>query len=341
METQSFVKQFPQMMAGKTILYVHGFASSGQSGTVVRLRTVLPQARIVAPDLPLHPEEAMSLLHEVCEKEQPDLILGTSMGGMYAEMLRGYERILVNPAFEMGDTMGAHGMVGAQHYQNPRQDGVQDFIVTKALVKEYRQMTEQCFAGADDPLEQQRVFGLFGDQDPLVHTQPLFNRHYRQSITFHGEHRMDDRSFMQSVVPVIRWVDDRQERRGRPIIYIGIETLRDERGQARPSAQKAVRTLAEQYSIYFVTPGNEQSATSSQADDTAWLEQYMGVYAWHHIVHTHQRQLLYGDYLIAPKPTNVLHPDEADLLAQCVDFGSEQMKTWDDTLVFFQRLGGQ
>lgn len=328
-------------MEGKALLYVHGFGSSGQSGTVARLRTVLPNARIVAPDLPLHPEEAMSLLRDVCQQERPDLVLGTSMGGMYAEMLRGYERILVNPAFEMGDTMGAHGMVGAQHYQNPRQDGVQDFIVTKALVKEYRQMTEQCFAGADDPLEQQRVFGLFGDQDPLVHTQPLFNRHYRQSITFHGEHRMDDHSFMHSIVPVIRWVDDRQEGRGRPIIYIGIEALRDERRQARPSAQKAVRILSEQYTVYFLTPGEGGNASTQQAEDAEWLAQHMGVYAWHHIVCTYQRHLLYGDYLIAPKPTHVLHPGETDLLAQRVDYGSEQMKTWDDILVFFQRLGGQ
>lgn len=36
-------------------------------------------------------------------------------------------------------------MIGAQHFSNPRQDGVQDFIVTKALVKEYKEMTDHCF----------------------------------------------------------------------------------------------------------------------------------------------------------------------------------------------------
>ena len=90
MENQ-YIKQFPELMSGKTILYVHGFGSSGQSGTVVRLREVLPNAHVVAPDLPLHPEEAMVLLHDTCKKEQPSLIIGTSMGGMYAEMLYGYD----------------------------------------------------------------------------------------------------------------------------------------------------------------------------------------------------------------------------------------------------------
>ena len=87
MTENPYVKQFPELMAGKTVLYCHGFASSGQSGTVTRLREVMPQAKVVAPDLPIHPQEAIALLKEVCQKEKPALIIGTSMGGMYAEQL--------------------------------------------------------------------------------------------------------------------------------------------------------------------------------------------------------------------------------------------------------------
>ena len=145
-QTNPYIKQFPELFKGKKIMYVHGFASSGQSGTVTRIREVFPNATVIAPDLPIRPQEAMDLLRQVCETEKPDLIIGTSMGGMYAEMLYGYDRILVNPALQMGDTMKDHGMIGAQHFQNPRQDGVQEFIVTKAMVKEYRNVQEQCFA---------------------------------------------------------------------------------------------------------------------------------------------------------------------------------------------------
>lgn len=104
--------QFPGMMKGKKILYVHGFASSGQSGTVTKICEMIPDATVVAPDLPLHPEEALALLKDTCAKEHPDLIIGTSMGGMYTEMLYGYDRIVVNPAFQMGDTMLKHSMLG-------------------------------------------------------------------------------------------------------------------------------------------------------------------------------------------------------------------------------------
>ena len=239
-----YVKQFPELMAGKTVLYCHGFASSGQSGTVARLREVMPQAKVIAPDLPIHPAEAIALLRDICQQEHPDLIIGTSMGGMYAEQLYGYDRICVNAALEMGETMKAHGMTGTQQFQNPRQDGVQEFYVDKTLVKEYKDQSEQRFSGVTDD-ELQHVYGLFGDQDTTVDTFDLFHDVYPQATHFHGEHRMNDKSFMQSVVPVIRWIDDRQEHRERPIIYIGIESMIDGYQKPVASVQKAIRLLIE------------------------------------------------------------------------------------------------
>lgn len=77
----------------------------------------MPRATVLAPDLPVHPAEAMALLKETVESERPDLIIGTSMGGMYTEMLYGFDRICVNPAFEMGATMSEHQMMGKQTFQ--------------------------------------------------------------------------------------------------------------------------------------------------------------------------------------------------------------------------------
>ena len=243
-----YITQYPELMAGKTVLYCHGFASSGQSGTVTRLREVMPQAKVIAPDLPIHPTEAIDLLRNICQQEQPDLTIGTSMGGMYAEQLYGYDRICVNPALEMGETMKAHGMTGTQQFQNPRLDGVQEFYVDKALIKEYKEQSEQRFLGVNDD-ERQHVWGLFGDQDDVVDTFGMFSAVYPQATHFHGEHRMNDKSFMHSVVPVIRWIDDNQNKRQRPIIYIGIESLspcplqKEREQKPLPSVQKAIRQL--------------------------------------------------------------------------------------------------
>jgi len=325
MTENPYIKQFPELMAGKTVLYCHGFASSGQSGTVARLREVMPQARIVAPDLPVHPQEAIALLREVCQQERPDLIIGTSMGGMYAEQLRGFDRICVNPALEMGETMKSHGMTGTQQFQNPRLDGIQEFYVDKSLIKEYREQSEQRFEGITDE-ERQRAYGLFGDEDTTVDTFDMFSAQYPQAIHFHGEHRMNDKSFMHSVVPVIRWIDDHQEHRERPIIYIGIETLMDSYRKPASSMIKAVRQLIEHYQVYFV---GEEEATCAP-----WLEQHVNVPAWHHAVYTYRRDLLYGDYLIARQK-------EGDTMATLLEFGSDTFKSWEDVIEYFSRLGGQ
>ena len=329
-QTNPYLKQFPELMKGKKILYVHGFGSSGQSGTVTRIREVFPNANVIAPDLPIHPEEAMALLRQLCQQEKPDLIIGTSMGGMYTEMLYGYDRILVNPALRMGDTMKEHGMIGAQHFSNPRQDGVQDFIVTKAMVKDYKEMTEHCFEGINEE-EQHRVWGLFGDEDTTVNTYDLFHEHYPTAIRFHGEHRMNDHSFMHAVVPVIRWIDDRQEQRERPVIYIDLSTLRDPYGKPVSSAQKTVRTLLETYQLYFVA--SAPTETEHYRDINQWLFEYITVPAWGHTIFTSQKELLFGDYLIDTTKT--------EAMGTLIQFGSDTFKTWDDIATYFDRFGGQ
>ena len=69
METNSYIKQYPDLMAGKKIMYVHGFASSAQSGTVKRLRTMFPQTTIIAEDIPVHPAEGFAMLSELAQRE--------------------------------------------------------------------------------------------------------------------------------------------------------------------------------------------------------------------------------------------------------------------------------
>lgn len=93
------------MSEHKKLMYVHGFASSGSSGTVMALRRYLTGWRVVAPDLPIDPFEAMELLRATIEEEQPDIVVGTSMGGMFTQQLWGVPRIIVNPSFEMSRSL--------------------------------------------------------------------------------------------------------------------------------------------------------------------------------------------------------------------------------------------
>jgi len=359
---------YPQVMKGKKILYVHGFASSGASGTVKGLRMLLPATQIVAPDLPVRPAEAIELLLRVCEGEKPDLIIGSSMGGMYAEQLHGYPRILLNPAFQIADTLLSNNKMGRQEFYNPRQDGQRDFLVNKQLISEFREVSGQCFAQVDSK-ERSLVWGLFGDQDPLVHTHDLFASHYPQAVWFHGEHFMNDRVLLRAVLPVIRWIDNAQEHREPPIIYIALDdTLSDnkngwrkwtgeelqayegrlhdlpgffERLEPMASAVKAFYTLAEHYDVRVVSaypPSNPQALAEKQR----WVEQWLGVPAYGRLLFTNSKQLLYGDYLISAAQTAYLAADDdANFMGTWLHFGEDPYKTWDDVMEFFSRLGGQ
>lgn len=329
----SYIKQYPELMDGKTILYVHGFGSSAQSGTVKLIQQTLPGARVIARDMPLHPEEAMELLRKVVSEEKPDLIIGTSMGGMYTEMLRGVDRICVNPALQMGDTMREQGMIGKQTYQNPREDGVQEFIVTKQLVKEYRDMTEQCFQGCDTEEEQKHVFGLFGDKDDEVHTYDLFLSHYPQAIHFHGGHRLDDHALMHAVVPVVRWISDRQEGKERRVVLVGFDALHDDYMKPRASQAKAYQALLEHYDVRIVVPA-PTTAPQQMLEAQAWMEEHLSVPAWNRVVYTQDTQLLMGDYLIGTVPA-------MPFLGTYLQLGSDEFKTWEEIITYFDRLGGQ
>ena len=325
-----YIKQYPNLMSGKKIMYVHGFLSSAASGTVKMLQELMPQATIVADDIPVHPEEAMTFLRAMAERERPDLIIGTSMGGMMTEILTGYDRVLVNPAFEMGDTMS--NMTGRQEFQNPRKDGVQELMVNKGLIKEYKDITRQCFAQVT-PEEQQRVYGLFGDNDPVVHTFDLFHAHYPNAIRFHGEHRLIDKVAVHYLVPVIRWIDDRQNKTERPIVYIDFACLHDAYDHPTSSMHKAYEMLLEHYNVFIVAPApTNDHASLTRVQD--WCEDYLSAPAYNHLIFVNQKALLYGDYFIAPAPAS-------DFMGTGIAYGSDEFKTWEEIIIFFERLGGQ
>lgn len=324
------MKTYPDLMSGKKIMYVHGFSSSAQSGTVTMLQSLMPNATVVARDIPLHPEEAMAMLRQMCDEEKPDLIIGTSMGGMYTEMLYGYDRVVVNPAFEMGNTMSK--FTGKQVFQNPRQDGVQEFMVTKGLIKEYTEITTHCFSSVTEE-ERGRVVGLFGDNDPVVHTFDIFSGHYPTAIRFHGEHRLTDKVAMHYLLPIIRYIDDRQEGRERPVVYVDIETMRDSYGKATASMHKAYEMLLENYNVYVLAPSLTNNP-SAMVDDIKWVEEYLSAPAWGRVIFSNERQLQYGDYLIASCR-------QPDFMGTTIEWGSDEFKTWEEIITFFERLGGQ
>ena len=184
------------------IIYFHGFASSGASGTVQTLRKIMPDIEIIAPDIPVDPQEALPFLKELCRQEQPDLIIGTSMGGMYAQQMRGFKRICVNPAFNMS-SLSKVLKTGEHEFLNRRKDNQKTFRITRDIIQHFNQMERQQFKDIT-PEEQELCWGLFGINDTTVNTYALFRKHYTQATRFEGEHRLNEKVLRHTVIPLIK-----------------------------------------------------------------------------------------------------------------------------------------
>ena len=196
----------------KKLLYLHGFGSSGASGTVEVLRHALwdkepdpaKRVQIVAPDIPVDPQEALPFLKALVAKENPDIIVGTSMGGMYAQQLRGYPRICVNPSF---GTSKLYSLlhVGKYKWLNKRRDGSIEFHIYKETIEHYAEMEARQFDGITDD-DRIFCFGLFGTEDEITApSRAIFETHYPGQLRlFEGGHRLNADLVNREVVPLIR-----------------------------------------------------------------------------------------------------------------------------------------
>ena len=189
----------------KKVIYIHGFASAGSTGSATQMRNHLyPKGvSVLSPDVPTDPLEAITFLKTLVEKEQPDLIVATSMGAMYAEQLKGIPRILVNPSFHMARLLTFRGL-GRHEFRNKRQDGQTEFKVDKQMIQAFQQVEKDSFKSID-ATEKSLVWGLFGTQDKLVNCQSDFQKHYGkvQMQLFEGEHFLNDKVLSKVVMPLV------------------------------------------------------------------------------------------------------------------------------------------
>ena len=165
----------------KTLLYLHGLSSSGQSNTPNMLRKLLPDWNIVSPDIPIDPEEALCMLRRLCKEIAPDIVVGTSMGGMFAQQMHGYRKILVNPAFHVSEFMRQN--LGVQTFFSPRKDGTTEYEITSELCDAYKAMESQQFDGIL-PQDKNITMALFGTEDDLVDGREEYYQHYSHRTMF-------------------------------------------------------------------------------------------------------------------------------------------------------------
>lgn len=191
---------FVYICAVPKILFIHGLASSGIYKMSSSLRILLRPCEVVAPDVPIEPAEALDLLRGTARDVRPDLVVGLSLGGFWAQKLRGYPKILVNPDFHVSRLLRT--MTGECRYLSPRADGAETFFVTEAICDAYEELERTEFEGLDDR-EIGLTRGLFATDDELVRCGGEFALHYPgRGISYPGRHLPNYPELKKYLVPV-------------------------------------------------------------------------------------------------------------------------------------------
>ncbi len=168
------------------ILFIHGLASSGAYKMSSSLRILLRPCEVTAPDVPIDPDGALEMLLSLCSNLRPDLVVGLSLGGFWAQKLRGYPKILVNPDFHPSRLLRT--MTGEREYLSPRADGEKTFVITDDICDRYEALERTEFDSL--PAEEVAITsGMFASGDELVHCGDEFGLHYPgRGISYPGAH---------------------------------------------------------------------------------------------------------------------------------------------------------
>lgn len=198
----------------KKIIFLHGFFASGSCIPATALKSALAdKVTVLTPDLPMHPKEAQDFVLNLCEKEQPDLLVGNSCGSFLAQIvspIAGVPALLGNPYLMMTEFLEPRK--GAHQYKSPRQDGHQDFIIDDNLIAEFEEVQKEQF-NYTSPYWKDKIWGLFGENDPIAHFEPLFLEHYNEVYHFPGTHTPTEQEVKTWYVPLIEKMQTSYERK--------------------------------------------------------------------------------------------------------------------------------
>ena len=185
----------------KTIVFLHGFGSSGATKTADYLREKLTDTVVISPDIPLEPKLALRELHKLCHDVNPDVIIGTSMGAMYAQQMHGFRKILVNPAFHVSLIMRQN--LGINKFTNPRKDSETEFNITEWLCDDYEIMEKYQFYGIT-AYDKAHTYAFFGAEDTLVNGYEEYLNYYSNATQYPGGHSLLQKWVKAYVLPCVQ-----------------------------------------------------------------------------------------------------------------------------------------
>ena len=185
------------------ILFIHGFGSCGWGEKSLHLRRHFGLEKVLAPDLPYHPDDAIHRLRDLIARYAVRALIGSSLGGFYATALnaeRPLPTVLINPVVRPHELLGA--------FLGPQRRWCDDagFTVTQDYLQTLQRLQR-------DPLgKAERYLVLLQEGDETLD--------YRQAAAYYGDkevvqipggsHRFDN--FKQQLPRIEQWLQHNDDR---------------------------------------------------------------------------------------------------------------------------------
>ena len=187
----------------KKVLLIHDLFSSSADVFVLEFIGLLRNEQVIVPELPIHPREALKILRNTCEKEQPDIIVGWQSGGGLAQQFFDYDRVLISPDYQISNELEKM-LNGEDEVQIPylfdRFDEQHYIRINAELIEEYRQMEKHQFDGVEN--SSTLVLGFFWF-DKNVENCCIHQEHYSDVTYLPGENYLDPKS-IKAICETIR-----------------------------------------------------------------------------------------------------------------------------------------
>ena len=153
------------------MMYIHGFRSGANGSKREQLQNHFEgKYRVIAPEVDADPETSLCKINDIIEREKPQIIVGTSLGGWMTLMCDSGDAslVVVNPCFDPKDTLGLWKNVDLEYFC-PRLDGVQTYRLTDEILNKYDQKDIITALG----YKRKSTYALCSTQDELLGTSHI------------------------------------------------------------------------------------------------------------------------------------------------------------------------
>lgn len=174
-----------------TIIYLHGFGSTGVSPKSQALIEAFPDADVIAPTLPITPAAIIHAVSEIVHTatSYPIIFVGTSLGGFWANYFAQHFdalAVIVNPATRPAQSLAEKVNKELYNYQTG-----EPITVTSDDVFQYT----ECQALAKANYNGALVHAFFAENDEVIdYTKSIADLKFFKTctITATGGHRYDE-----------------------------------------------------------------------------------------------------------------------------------------------------